>query len=677
MKRTKAVGIFILFIVLVSCTKEKLVQGELKKTVNFSLQLDGCSLTRSTISSDYSTVDWSIADDIYYYTGNALRKSGVTHRVLNDLSSVSFPVTYADGDEEVMFVTMGQGVKGGADILEVEDMDVFSIPGAVPASQDGNFETNHLAVAKAAILESSHNVAEFKPIQAFIRFQMSDLIFSDKTVDKIIVKGGGGEYVCGTAEVSYAIGATAPTITYTSSTEEEKSVTIDRCVSSFETDKDYYVALRGATGGTTYPNGLILELYNGFELLAEVRAVSSITLSPGSIVNLKDLQDNKRVKIRNVTTYPVLAGFTKDMTKEIFLKIEPSDWNGTIVWKASDGSVFDTNSSTDLTLKSTSLTDNGIVTVDGVKYHKYTVKPKSGLEALKDYAPVILSAYLTDNGAMTASTTIKGNCKVYVGNFIDLGNEPNSTQHCMWAQGNIDGDSRKTGDGALKMHTTNENWYGWPFAWGYTHSIDVAVKKPMAGTTGPLVAEPYTWETEPEYTNYWREYWKDGKNGGKYNDEDGLVELQRYVGQPGYEMYHGTAKDKCDDAAAAWASSWDTEHSVRTPTPADCLQLYSDAYTNPDRPKVKFGTSDYGWKITSRIFGYRDMSVIIYGMRRRNTNLETYGDNTFGNIQTSWRNSGGEGGLQISFIKGALAGNYRDYAYSCRPVRYVTVPTAF
>ena len=332
-----------------SCTKDGFdVEGGTEKVKEFSLVrgTEGKeSKTSVTISGTSATVGWENADSILYWTGRTApdRISGIKKKVIqtSDISgaTLKFSLTYSDGDKSVTFLTKGGDI-GLVDEAS-RDMSSFKIKNGVPAKQSGGFSDNHISVASAEITSNS---AALKIAQALVRFRMSSTTFGDETVNRIVVTPKkSGENICGDMVISGA-GTTSMSVTYAN---PGASIVIDKSQNRFYPNQDYYVAVMGGSGdGTKYAQGLLFTLQNvtfdasGSEVVKTLGDVyvnkANLVLNCGDILDLGELQTHKRIPTvaADVEVFPKYCAFTRDKNKKIWLKVEPSDFTGTVSWSS-------------------------------------------------------------------------------------------------------------------------------------------------------------------------------------------------------------------------------------------------------------------------------------------------------------------------------------------------------
>ena len=644
-----------LTLLLLSCSRDDLSLPDSGSDTGVAFFDITCAMDGQTKASlnVSNSVEWNVADELNYYTGTTGEASGELKKYVipsNGAEAKKIPVEYKDGDRYVIFYTKGSGSQS----VSASTMTSLSIANAVPSSQGGTFAGTHIGAAKVLLTSGS---ATLEPLQAFVKFTMKDLHFSDRTVSKIRLTGNDSENVCGDLAVTWTEDGTALTKNFTGT---GISIVVDRSRTSFEKDTDIFIAIIPQA----FTKGVTLTLYDAEDnVLATVRNEKNFTAQAGKIYNLEELHDHKMIHISGVEMYPTLAAFGKEQQKKIWIKTIPSDWNGTISWSTE---YTGTETPSPISVEGSS-TEFGCPyieelpqrdTIDGDIYRVFRVTPTDGLIAEHDYRPAYLKAEFRDKGVAPTDPASRGaECKILVGRFIDMGllAYGSTTEHCLWGRRNLwGGIPGNTG----RMLTLNEDNWGGHFPWGCNNSMD---------NTGYGIVNDWTWDASGKFIP------DNGTNGGKYNPTDGLTVLQLYPGQDGYA---GHTYDQCDDTAR-WFDPDDPggrDGTWRMPYPSDCLLLWSESKTTKEKDVVMTGTIK-AYKLTSLVFGYQDMYVYWYGNGRSFTQTFVGFDNV---LMTNSCFNGSSSGCMIHCSpddEGRLvvSGNWRtNFVFPIRPVKYIS-----
>ena len=590
--------------VVVSCTKEteaSLAPGAKKVAyIGISARNGGPTDTRATLGDDLK-VAWEAGDDIFYYTGKYTSGASTSTSAegswkvpapgagaTGPILSVKLPVEYSDGDNRVTVLTKGKALG----TVEADNLNSLTVSGGVPASQDGKFASTYLAACEGNLLalaqstDAAPNNLTMSCLQSYICFSLSDLTVGDRTVNKIEITGtsvDGGDAVCGNIAVTLSEnGSTTHSVTAALSGTPGNKITIDKTGSKFTANEKIYVAVLPYAY-----NSLRLTLFNGDDRLASVPVRQKISdakvdATPGKVVNIGEV--NAHVKVTSTEDkfkmFPEKVAITSERpTKRLWLKIEPSDFNGKVKWSSSDESIATVPQEGEIMENVSGIGKCISVTVtNGLA--KTTLGSTSIDYNLGKDTLVTITAKVYDPEDTTTVIATK-TCKITVGDFLDLGTRTVDGKRCLWARHVLKAASNGTGMALMYQH---EKFAAYDynaqthFGWG-EKAPKTTRKEPMyfawAGTTG--------------------EYFNTNYKYSKYNSEDNLPYLQRRKGEfTQYGIAADGTYDTVDDAAARWNSA------CHMPMASDVAALLNNCTWTPAE-----------WKLTSNLPGYTDCFMLV------------------------------------------------------------------
>ena len=539
---------------LLSCSKERTAafSGNVR-TAYINLTGGEEASVRSTIDasggpSSLWPVSWETSDIVYYYTG---RNSAVTRTTDEEASGteagtvarryvvpsadngkteIKVEVKYADGDDKVVLFPSGKGIGAGT----MSDMNTLVIANGVPATQTGDFGDTHIAVAKGNLLElsgSSPNLT-VTPVQAYLKFNMSDLNFGDRKVDKIVIKGKSGEKISGDMKVTFS-GNVVNTVGLSGT--GGTSVTISKVGSTFYDDRSYYVALMPGSY-----SGFKFEMYTDGVLTSIAEAYTETTLAKGSIVDVQDLKDHKNSIPTAVTMYPTEAAITQDMTKDVWLCMEPQDFDGrNISWELSADAPA-------------AMSDQRKEYFEGVGWcYGVTLTPTklSTGDNASDYADRTFTVTATVRDPETGTIFATETCTVTLGIWIDVGCVNSDNTKVLWCVGDLGYDSRTSKYGI--KYKESDPFFGTSSVWRFLEYI------PGSTTGRDIPAMKYAFGSS---NNPWNKY------GLKYPER---TRVQREKGEWGLSGDY----DTIDDPVVRWSGNV----NVCMPTIDDAASLYSNS----------------------------------------------------------------------------------------------------
>ena len=531
-------------------------------------------------------VSWAAADEIRYYTGKtSVSDSDKDYKkVLQSATdTVTVPVTYTDGDDKVVFFCLGNGIGGTV----TKAMNKLSISDAVPADQDGTFSSYHIGVARKDLLtlgtpDANDGNVSMQSVSGFLKFHMSNLVFGGKEVKKIVLSG---QYICGPADIDLT--ATPYTMTPTGSTN---TITIDKNSSTFYKDQDYYVAILPRYGDKTKTFDVTFSFYGAGESTPSATAkISFNSQIRGKIIDLGDIWAHRDVKYVSSQIYPDYAAITKDMTKKVWLRVEPEDFSGTVTLSVDIPSGG----------PSVTYTEGAKETLsDGKEYRTFTLTPAAAVKSATAYTElkdVTFQAVIKNSGETATAATEK--CVLHIGNFINLGikttynfttykHDGGDNVYTLWARGYMAG---VTDDSGNKPRIIGSNGSEVPnfYFWGGTKKRQISVNIPE--TDGNCEDTRYL-----RLENAFKAYWGgDSYNcGGRYNADDGLIEL------------------KTEDDIAFQLNSSLGITGCRIPSDLDMVSLASDGYTIKSLGGV--AASGFTMTLTSKVIGFTDVQLKIF-----------------------------------------------------------------
>lgn len=572
---------------LISCSKEAVRSEGGTRVAYIGLAADaGSSDTKSSI--DGLNVSWTAGDDILYYTGrytsgSSTAKTGEgSYKVPAACTDLKLPVEYNNGDNRVTILTKGRAVGS----VTPASLNSLTITGAVPASQDGTFASSYIAACEGNLLELTeltttalHNLA-MTPVQAFIHFKLSDLTVGGQTVNKITVAGkvgGSAVPVCGDLTLSITENGTAThTVSSASSGTTGNLITIDKTGSKFNAGEYIFVALL-----PRQYDELTLTLYNGSTTLATVPVKqgsgAKIDATRGRMVDIGEVNTHAKIKFVSAKMYPEKVAITKDhTTKKLWLKVEPSDFNGTISWSSDKTDVA--------TVESTGTPKD----VPGIgKCIEVTVTnncQELGLE-YTDKREVTISAEIhsSEDGSLIDTKT----CVISIGEWVDLGLKTADGKRCLWARQCV---KYKDNKWSLMSHfqSSDDGSTSRPyehFGWG-----ENLPRNGMSTVTGNTLV--CAWGNSSIGSN--SEY-------DKYTKSNHYPYLQRKLGE---FTVTDSKYDTVDDPCTLWgvANGYTTADDpvVHAPMILDCAELINNI-TVDDK------------KCTSTVAGYTDVFIYDIG----------------------------------------------------------------
>ena len=595
-----------------SCAKDSAVGSDCsseKKVAYISLDAEGsASGVKSSLGADCK-VSWEAGDDILYYTG--CHATGATstektydgsYKVPASGDAVKLPVEYLDGDNRVTILTKGRSV--GA-VTQPSTLNSLTVTGGVPASQTGTFASCYLAAAEGNLLELADGTGNLSltPLQSYIRFKLSSLTVGDKTVNRIEIKGtgaAGGDKVCGDLVVSITEdGSHAVTVAPSPDPAAlGTTITIDKTASKFNVDEYIYAAL------LPYEyTQLTFTLYNGTTKVASVPVIpasGTIDATQGRLVDIAAINSHAKVAFVSAKMYPERVAITAERpTKYLWLKIEPSDFNGTVTWTSSNTSYATVESVGE------SVDEPGIGRCIKVKVtNQKTITSGDQYNLGTDYK-VDITATITDP---SDGRTYTDTCKITIGDFLDLGIRNSEGKRILFARQILYSDRSNIANITYQLYwrneitTPNDGGEGKPdnasqsnvlYGWGEIYS------------TTRLMGDPlhFAWKTAGENANATTgEY-------SKYNSSRHLPHLQRYLGEfvsegiPSGDMY-----DTVDDVATRWNSD------CNTPSLTDMGAFISGTKKDPTRQTGPSTT--YYYKTEGTAPGYTDTYLFITNRAR-------------------------------------------------------------
>ncbi len=576
---------------LISCSKEAVRSegGTAVAYIGLAADADG---TKSSI--DGLNVSWTAGDDIFYYTGRytsgsstALTDEGL-YKVPEACDNLTLPVEYNDGDNRVTVLTKGRAVG----TITPASLNSLTIADAVPASQDGTFASTYIAACEGNLLELTALTSgepknlTMTPVQAFVRFKLSSLTVGGQTVNRITVagkSGGSAVPVCGGLSVSITEnGSSTHTVSSAAGANTGNLITIDKSGSKFNAGEYIYVALL-----PRQYDELSLTLYNGGTILAIVPVkqgsgseIDYIDLGQGKMVDLSvadAINDHAKIKFVSAKMYPEKVAITKDhTTKKLWLKIEPSDFNGTISWTSSNDTI------------ATVASDGTLVDEPGIgKCIEVTVSNKCKELELEytDKREVTISAQIhsSEDGSLIDTTT----CVISIGEWVDLGLKTSDGKRCLWARQCV---KYKDNKWSLMSHfqSSDDGSSSRPyehFGWGE----NLPRNGMSTGTGNTLVC---AWGNSSIGSN--SEY-------DKYTKSNHYPYLQRKLGE---FTVTDSKYDTVDDPCTLWgvANGYTTADDpvVHAPMILDCAELINNI-TVDDK------------KCTSTVAGYTDVFIYDIG----------------------------------------------------------------
>lgn len=627
--------------VVVSCTKETeaTLAGGAKKIayIGVSARSGSPTDTRATLGDDLK-VAWEAGDDIFYYTGKYTSGASTSTSAegswkvpapgagaTGPILSVKLPVEYSDGDNRVTVLTKGRALG----TVEAANLNSLTVSGGVPASQDGKFASTYLAACEGNLLalaqstDAAPNNLTMSCLQSYICFSLSDLTVGDRTVNKIEITGtsvDGGDAVCGNIAVTLSEnGSTTHSVTAALSGTPGNKITIDKTGSKFTANEKIYVAVLPYAY-----NSLRLTLFNGDDRLASVPVTqktpgAKVDATQGKVVNIGEVNAHAKVTSTEdkFKMFPEKVAITSERpTKQLWLKIEPSDFNGKVKWSSSDesiatvpqeGEIMDdvpgigkcisvtvTNKKAKETLGSTTLNYNIETLVD------------EDNNVYEDF-PVTIEAKVYDPEDSTIVLFTK-TCKITVGDFLDLGTRTVDGKRCLWARHVLMTVNGGTGNGdgseGYLLYPQAEHYVDYKyngrihFGWGEQAAKRSANDNSnLAGRSEPM---RFAWGNETFANNL---------KYSKYNSDDNLPYLQRASGEfSGYEIT-GTL-DTVDDVASLW-------------NPACHMPMVSDV-------SALISNCDWdlaSYTLTSRVPGYTDciMRIVNWSTESGNSSGGYYG----------------------------------------------------
>lgn len=568
--------------VVVSCTKEteaSLAPGAKKVAyIGISARNGGPSDIRASLGDDLK-VAWEAGDDIFYYTGKYTSGASTSTRAegswkvpapgagaTGPILSVKLPVEYSDGDNRVTVLTKGRALG----TVEAANLNSLTVSGGVPASQDGKFASTYLAACEGNLLalaqstDAAPNNLTMSCLQSYICFSLSDLTVGDRTVNKIEITGtsvDGGDAVCGNIAVTLSEnGSTTHSVTAALSGTPGNKITIDKTGSKFTANEKIYVAVLPYAY-----NSLRLTLFNGDDKLASVPVRQKISdakvdATQGKVVNIGEVNAHAKVTSTEdkFKMFPEKVAITSERTeKRLWLKIEPSDFNGKVVWSSSDNSIATVPQTGEIMENVSGIGKCISVTVTNKKAKTGGNTDNYNLDA--EY-PVIITAKVYD--PVTEEEITTKTCEITVGDFLDLGTRAVDGKRCLWARHILRTNNNSVisaYDKSKPVEVAGDGSAGYalyPCAESYIDRQDNGRTHFGWGELGAragINSSDYG-RRDPMYFEWGTEYFYTKLKYSKYNSIDNLPYLQRAKGE--FSSYGITGNlDTVDDVASKWNSA--------------------------------------------------------------------------------------------------------------------------
>lgn len=572
--------------VVVSCTKETeaTLAGGAKKIayIGVSARNGGPTDTRATLGDDLK-VAWEAGDDIFYYTGKYTSGASTSTSAegswkvpapgagaTGPILSVKLPVEYRDGDNRVTVLTKGRALG----TVAAANLNSLTVSGGVPASQDGKFASTYLAACEGNLLalaqstDAAPNNLTMSCLQSYICFSLSDLTVGDRTVNKIEITGtsvDGGDAVCGNIAVTLSEnGSTTHSVTAALIGTPGNKITIDKTGSKFTANEKIYVAVLPYAY-----NSLRLTLFNGDDRLASVPVTqktpgAKVDATQGKVVNIGEV--NAHVKVTSTEDkfkmFPEKVAITSERpTKRLWLKIEPSDFNGKVKWSSSDESIATVPQEGEI-MENVSGIGKCISVMVTNKLAKTTLGSTTIDYNLGKDTLVTITAKVYDPEDSTNVLFTK-TCKITIGDFLDLGTRTVDGKRCLWARhilrtNNNSVTTVKDGKGnAIEVAGYGNAGYAlYPYAESYLDRKDNGRTHFGWGefdARAGINSSDYG-RREPMYFAWGKESFYENLKYSKYNSLDNLPYLQRAKGE--FSSYGITGNlDTVDDVASKWNSA--------------------------------------------------------------------------------------------------------------------------